>query len=292
MGNGGIIGVENQPNAVVASGVWKLQTVQQAVGTDSWPPGYLAPATTKLYLPFDKGPISGANPGGAVGGLVDASQNAHTVTAYGTAAVTTDQAKFGTHSLFLDGDSDYLTLPTHDDFDTKTGADFTFEFWWRLASGITIAPYGPMVGFGINASSDAEAIIQIAASVSGDHSRPYIISKDSLDGGSSGSYAQGSAGGLEADSTWHHYSYNYDHSARDVVIYKDGTSIGTDTSFDARPGSGLARTNTIIIGASWSTGGGSFLHAGMPAYWDDIKFINGSMLRTGNFTAPSAASGE
>ena len=255
---------------------------------------YVAPATTKLYLPFDTGPISGSTPGVAKGGLNDASPNAHTVTAHGTAAVTTDQAKFGTHSLYLDGDSDYLTLPTHDDFDTKTGADFTFEFWWRLASGITIAPYGPMVGFGINASDDAEGIIQIAGSLSGDHSRVYMISRHSIDGGNAGSWAQGSTGALEADSTWHHYSYNYDHSARDAVIYKDGTSIGTDTSFDARPGSGggSARTNTIIIGASWSTGGGSFLHGGMTAYWDDIKFINGAMLRTGNFTPPTAASGE
>ena len=254
---------------------------------------YVAPATTKLYLPFDTGPISGSTPGVAKGGLNDASPNAHTVTAHGTAAVTTDQAKFGTHSLYLDGDSDYLTLPTHDDFDTKTGADFTFEFWWRLASGITILPYGPMVGFGVNPSA-GNAVMQIAGSVSGDHSRLYMIAVESEEGGGSGSYVTAPTGSLEADSTWHHYSFNYDFSARTNTIYKDGTSIATDTSFDSRPESGKVRTNTILIGAAWSTSssGGSLLHANMPAYWDDIKFINGAMLRTGNFTAPTAASGE
>ena len=248
---------------------------------------YVAPATTKLYLPFDKGPIAGGTPGVAKGGLNDASRNAHTVTAHGNAAVTTAQAKFGTHSLHLTGDGDYLSLPTHADFDTKTGADFTFEFWWQ--TGGDLGYVGPYVGFGINDSVDAEDIMQIGYSVGGVHSKIYMI----MYNGTVDHYAISDAGALESDDTWHHYSYNYDHSATTLTIYKDGTSVATDSSWDARPTrSGLTRTNTIFIGSTWSTGGGSFVHSLQSAYWDDIKFINGAMLRTGNFTAPTAASGE
>jgi hypothetical protein len=247
---------------------------------------YVAPATTKLYLPFDKGPIAGGTPGVTRGGFNDASRNAHTITVHGDPTVTTDQKKFGTHSLYFDGVGDYLELPTHDDFDTTTGVDFTLEFWWRGAA-VVAAMSGPIFGFGQHALNADEDTIQFGNDASSDVSRMYAIVAPS----SAGFYAICDSGSVANDSTWRHYSYNYDHSATTMTIYKDGTLIGTDTSWSAVPTRPAGRTNNMYIGFTYSTGGtAQFIQKA--AYMDDLKFINGAILRTGNFTAPSAASGE
>jgi hypothetical protein len=259
-------------------------TKQSSAAT--WPPPYeyAAPATTKLYLPFDTGPIAGATPGYAlVGGIADASQYAHTITVHGDAAVTTDQQKFGTHSLYLDGTGDYLELPIHSDFDTTTGVDLTLEFWYRQSSAPS-GSTGPLIGFGINASVGADNdILQFGNNTDVLYAMMY--------NGTIDSYAISSAGAIANDSTWRHYSFNYDHSATTMKIYKDGTLIGTDTSFSTVPTRAGGRVNKMFIGGTWGTGGGTFYITGA-GHYDDLKFINGAILRTGNFTAPSAASGE
>jgi len=57
---------------------------------------------------------------------VDSSLNGHTITFNGTAQLDTAQYKFGTASLLLDGDSDYLTIADSDDWNFGTG-DFTVD---------------------------------------------------------------------------------------------------------------------------------------------------------------------
>ena len=244
---------------------------------------YIPPATTKLYLPFDEGGVGTKT---TVGGIVDNSANMHEITVHGNATVTTAQKKFGTHSLYLDGTGDYLELPIHEDFNTTTSKDLTIEFWYRQSTSVGGAT-GPYIGFGISASSNAEDILQLGQNASSDTSRIYAI----MYNGALGSYAISDTGAVANDSTWRHYSYNYDYSATTMKIYKDGTLIGTDTSFNTRPSRSGGRTNKMFIGATWSTGGGTFAVTGA-GHYDDFKFIYGSMLRTGNFTAPTSASGE
>jgi len=53
-----------------------------------------------------------------------------TVYPQGDAKLSTAQKKFGTASLVLDGDGDYITITSQPDFEYGTG-DFTFEFFWR-----------------------------------------------------------------------------------------------------------------------------------------------------------------
>ena len=64
----------------------------------------------------------------AVSALGDASSTGHTVTVVSGVAASTAQTKFGTHSILFDGDNDYLTVPTHADWNFGT-ADFTIEYW-------------------------------------------------------------------------------------------------------------------------------------------------------------------
>lgn len=50
------------------------------------------------------------------------------ITAGGTATQSSTQSKFGGKSLYLDGNSDYISIPDHDDFNMGIG-DCTFDFW-------------------------------------------------------------------------------------------------------------------------------------------------------------------
>jgi hypothetical protein len=69
---------------------------------------------------------------------VDASttftdETGKTWTQAGTAQIDTSQSKFGSASLLLDGNSDYITTPDHDDFNLGSG-DFTIDCWIRTPS--------------------------------------------------------------------------------------------------------------------------------------------------------------
>jgi len=83
--------------------------------------GNLYGVPSSLLLHFDG---SGAT-------FVDSSLFAHTITAYGGAAQSASQSKFGGKSLYCDGVGDYLTIPNHDCFKLGT-VDFTIESWVRM----------------------------------------------------------------------------------------------------------------------------------------------------------------
>ena len=57
------------------------------------------------------------------------SRVAKTVTAYGNASLSTAQKQFGTASLALDGNGDYVQVASNTDFEYGTG-DFTIELWF------------------------------------------------------------------------------------------------------------------------------------------------------------------
>jgi hypothetical protein len=56
----------------------------------------------------------------------------HTITAQGGAAVSTDQFKYGTSSVYFDGDGDGITIPDHTDFDVQ--ANFTFDTYAYIST--------------------------------------------------------------------------------------------------------------------------------------------------------------
>ena len=60
--------------------------------------------------------------------FTDNSSNAHTITVFGNAQISTSDPKFGTGALTLDGTGDYLRTPANEGFAFGTG-DFTVECW-------------------------------------------------------------------------------------------------------------------------------------------------------------------
>ena len=61
--------------------------------------------------------------------IIDSSPSAHKVMAKATAQLDTSIKKWGTASLDLDGNSDYLTVSDNDDWDILDQTNFTIDLW-------------------------------------------------------------------------------------------------------------------------------------------------------------------
>ena len=57
-------------------------------------------------------------------------------TPYGNVQIKTDQSKFGGASAYFDGSGDYLSTPSHSDFNFGL-QNFTIDFWMRLQTSGT-----------------------------------------------------------------------------------------------------------------------------------------------------------
>lgn len=82
-------------------------------------------ADTVLLLHYDGADAGTSFPDSATGGNAP-----HTMTANGDAQLDTAQQVYGTASLLLDGNGDYVSTPDSPDFAFGTG-DFTWELWFR-----------------------------------------------------------------------------------------------------------------------------------------------------------------
>jgi hypothetical protein len=132
--NGGYIGPRpTGPSTAEAAGVWDLRTAERQKRAGAWPFVDTDPhwSSVSLLLQFD-----GTN-GSTT--FTDLSSNAHAITAYGNAAISTTQSKFGGASLYLDGNGDYLEFPDHESFDFGTG-EWTIEFWAYFTDQTTLYP--------------------------------------------------------------------------------------------------------------------------------------------------------
>lgn len=100
-----------------ASTTWSAESAGSATWTaESDPTVY-----TKLLLHLD----------GSDGAQTLTAATGQVVTFVGTAQLDTAQQKFGTASLLLDGDSDYVTIPDSANWHFGTG-DFTIDLWVRF----------------------------------------------------------------------------------------------------------------------------------------------------------------
>jgi RHS repeat-associated protein len=63
--------------------------------------------------------------------FVDSSSSNHTITPYGDVQIDTAQSKFGTASVLFDGDGDYLSVETSDDWNFGS-EDFTIDLWVKM----------------------------------------------------------------------------------------------------------------------------------------------------------------
>ena len=185
-----------------------------------------------------------------------------------TAQLDTDQKKFGTASLLLDGDSDYISTPDHADFDVGSG-DFTIDFWVRFNSvpgaGANAVFYGQRTDYATNNA--------MSLWYGGDLKWYFSFTTD----GTTQTSLTGITTSTPSTGVWYHIAAVRNGSNFDIYI--DGQKQTTK----AISGTIYNSTATPLIGAA---------NPGTPNYFlngwiDEFRFSKGIARWTANFTPQS-----
>jgi len=211
---------------------------------------------TKLLLP-----LNGVD---AATSTTDSSDSGHSVTFNGTAQLDTAQKKFGTSSLLLDGNSDYLSMSDNAAFDFGS-ANFTIEWWVRFTSLQNACMFSH--------TSNSSTGLYVAYLTAGPILR--IGYKLSGSGAADAAYSWSPSTG-----TWYHLAVVRD--GTNLKVYVDGSAVTTvavsTTALDDA-------TSDFRIGV-YNGGNYEWYFSG---HMDDFRVTNGYARYTGNFTPPTAA---
>ncbi len=225
---------------------------------------------TSVLLPF--------NGSDAATSTSDLSNRNGTVSFTGTAQLSTGASKFGSSSLLLDGNSDYITVSdSYWNSCISSGTDFTVELWARWDSA---------------ALGNSTALIGNRGDISGSSSNGWELRK--YDGnflswymrqGSSWiylNYSQGTKTTVSAD-TWYHVAVT--RSGNTWRLFLNGTVEDTITnSTDIVDGG----ADGLVVGAlAGGIAGGPYNY--MDGYIDDVRVTVGHARYTSNFTPPTTA---
>ena len=215
-----------------------------------------------LLLPFDGSDTATSTS--------DESDNSHTITFAGTAQLDTAQKKFGTASLLLDGDSDYIQVADHDSFDFDAG-NFTVECWIRFAA------LGNNTIFSHWANGTATSMSYYLTYFNGSG---ILRLGHYLSGNADTSYSWSPSTG-----TWYHIAL--ERSGTTIKVYIDGTSV---ISVAASTTALRNSEDPFRIGVfnDASTGSPS-LDWYFNGHIDDLRITKGLARYGTNFTPPTSA---
>jgi hypothetical protein len=234
-------------------------TVNTQAGDAHW-------SNTKLLLQSD------TTDGSQV--FTDSSEKNHTVYRYGNTSHSDDQSKFGSSSIYLDGNADYLSVSHSTDFNIDH-VDATIEFWWKhkahSTSGHDVIGEDCII-------SKGRTNVQYHGWMFRLDSQGYLSFSlmDAFQGGASIT----SAVGMD-DGNWHHIAVTRENATETWRLYVDGVKVAEvidtahnfDTNYDIWIGAGRKYSNDSIGYY------GNF-------YIEDIRFTKGVRRYTANFTPP------
>ena len=193
----------------------------------------------------------------------------------GNVTGSTNQIKFAnTKSIKFDGSGDYIDISNQPLLDLD-GMDFTVEAWVKLnnLSGpqTLIAFALPHATFQISLSRDGSGNTYIMTGNSNSNSwadTGAIQSSSALTAGASGS--------------WHHVAVTVKRSNNTIVLYHDGSSVGSVSASNKMPN---YMAGNVRIGSynHPTVSPGEFLNG----YVQDLR-VSSYVRYTGNFTVPSA----
>lgn len=190
----------------------------------------------------------------------DSSGTSKTVTAVGSAVLSSSQYKFGGASCYLEGTTSYLTVGNSTDGNFATG-NFTIDLqYYTLDSSANVGILD--IGDGFNANG-------IFLKHSGSSLLLYI-------GGS----AAFNVAWSHSNNTWYHIAVTRDGS--NLRVFIDGVQLGTTVTNNTD-------IETGVLG--WTIGRGVTSAIYFKGYLDEIRVVKGTAVWTSNFTAPSAAYG-
>ena len=201
-----------------------------------------------------------------------AAQN--NLTLYGTAKTSTAQKKFGTASLLLDGNSDYVSFA-----DADVGSMFNFgatkwtiEGWFYQENDAGSGSNShAIISRWDNQNSDKGFIFRIT-----DSSGQKLQWLHTTDGSTNVVYTDSRT--ISSD-TWYHFAFVKNDN---LTLYLNGTGAVLNSSTFTI----ASTTIPTLIGTSHESGSPSQYFDG---YIDDIRVTTGVARYTSNFTAPTKA---
>lgn len=188
--------------------------------------------------------------------FIDSSASAHGMSATGNAQLDTAQQKFGTASLLLDGNGDYIEdSGDSTDWDFGTG-DFTLDFWirWNSVTNSRFFSLGSAAYFEVEYQTGTQKLYFVAGS------SDYI---------STATWAP-------STNTWYHIAIV--RVSGELLFFIDGVKLGNNVSCTTN----ISYNKTLTIGAR--TGGLYPINGWM----DEIRISKGIARWTSNFTPPTA----
>ena len=187
--------------------------------------------------------------------IVDSSPSPKTVSAIGSASISTTQSKFGGSSINFNGG--YLS--SSNNIANFGGDPFTIEYWVNFNS--IAAAQAPMIS--TYQGSGTGLAIQKVASQGG---IGVNLSGDGLDI---------FASNVLSSTTWHHIALSGQSGANGIRLFIDGVQGGSTFTGATSFGS-----NTLSIGA--------LLAIRFYGYIDALRITKGMARYTSNFTPPTA----
>lgn len=198
----------------------------------------------------------------------------------GTAQLSTAQKKFGTASLLLDGNSDYVTLP--DSADWYLDADFTIIARFRLtghtSEGCILSQQT------LDSAPDGPDMMHLEVNqVSGNNYKVYFLIYETA--GGVGTYKCN----LNLDATiyvdtWHTVAVSC--IGGTATVYLDGVSLGSGGCI------GLNIAERLVIGARRPGADSYAPYAFFPGYIDEVTILKGVGIYESAFTPPEHAYGQ
>lgn len=189
--------------------------------------------------------------------FVDSSNTPKAITAYGTAAQSSTQVKFGNKSAYFNGSGSYLSVDNSTDFDFGSG-DFTVD-WWEYRTGSSgvsgvisrnTAGYSPFA-FGYSNNGGPEGV--------------YLTSN----GGSWDMASAQSMGNIKLNE-WSHLAVV--RSGNNFYTFRDGALVSSWTSSLS-----IASTTSPLVIGKYSSGE-------FAGYIDELRISKGIARWTANFT--------
>ena len=261
--NGGLIGglANARDTSAVPSvpGVWTLPEQRNAKLALQWPVIGADPDFSSVTLLLHLNGTNGSTT------FTDTSSSPKTLTAVGSAQISTAEAKFGQSLLLNDANTyiNYLTTPDNVGFQFGTGA-FTMEAWiYLLSKPKTVA-----------------AIIANGTAGFAAGSYYFVVDgSNKLQLGGSGINPVQSTSTISTGQ-WYHVAAS--RSGTTTRIFIDGTLEDTETGDSS---SYNFSTNNLLIGRNgWDSSGTQGFHG----YIDEVRITKGVARYTATFTAPTA----
>lgn len=205
---------------------------------------------------------------GADGATTYTAETGQTVTFVGTAALDTAIKKFGSASLLLDGNSDYVTLPDNAAYNFGTGP-WTIDAW---------AYFKDDTIFEISQYNSSSSYWTVYAQRSGGKVTCYIA------------FSSGSATEIKstatplATDTWHHFRFvrvNTDNAATAWRIFINGVASKLTLNSGSWQNTLPDSSGSLYIGSNQYS----------PGYFngliDEVRIIKGTALSTSDFSVPT-----